>query len=165
MKSKGSADKISYLDRSGNHGTKPKKLGNNDHLAVDHYEVDYSIDSLVEQRKRLDEIDSNLRVAKQEVFRLQQENENIKLELIDRHDYEKSQFLKKKKAQIGIDLLRANHLMARLSEQRKAFNSEPRGDSYERYFVELARNALPKNVFAKLHSGAMGAFVNRQKLP
>lgn len=154
---KGAADKVSYINRTGEHSTKPRKTGSNTDLAEDGMQIEYAMERAVSAREVVLEIDCKLGKVLNEMGSLDETLNSLSLELLDTlraHNYREKQRLK---MQLGHRKQELQREISRLKLQRKQLAISfdvTKQENFEQVFIDLARDILPKDVFNKIYEGA-----------
>lgn len=147
-------DLSSYLERTGNHSTKPRKTGDNSILAERTYDIEYKIEEEKKEARMRQELSINMTLASSRLAECRQKIAAIKESLtvtMPGHVYRE---VMKKRAKVVKEIIAIESELSALKLQRKGFTqySETR---FERVFMDAAQRILPTDVFQAIRGLAM----------
>lgn len=146
----------SYIKRTANHSTKPKKTGANEHLHNEKTRdaLDYKLAAIKEASLAIADIEAKLILKKIEYQGLQDKLIEVKKKMEVTLPHTEYHRLNSRRGQIVRDyeIIRAE--LIALNSEKKKFNFGKYAGTWEMIFTNIARNVLPPDIFQDIASAA-----------
>lgn len=144
---KGATDKITYLTRTGNHGTKPKKTGDNTSLAERSWDVGYTAPVEADNHAQALKIQDEIEQYRMRIKPIEEELKKINKRLektLPQNEFRQISAFKKDLGTQHQELLRK---VGELRREWVRVAQNPRQRDFCEAFVSIAKRTLPRDVF------------------
>ena len=155
---KGSCKNSNFLKRSGSSSIAPRRTGNNQELAERTYDVEYCKDNCANNSKRA-------KIIVEEMSRISEEKQNlinyvveIRKKLLVTLPFQEYRKIEEERTLIGQKIQLLQNKRRELKLELKSLEVADRTFlTFEHFFVSIARQILPKDVFKEIQLAAIKA--------